>query len=105
MTALLPLAVTMGEPAGIGGELSLKAWLARQGVARPFFVLDDPARLAALARTLNLKVAIKEIEHPAEAAGAFAAALPVMPVRLRTQARPGQPDPANAPATIEYKQP
>ena len=41
MTAMLPLAVTMGEPAGVGGELSLKAWLARQDSARPFFVLDE----------------------------------------------------------------
>ena len=49
MTALLPLAVTMGEPAGVGGELSLKAWLARQEAMRPFFVLDDPARLGELA--------------------------------------------------------
>ena len=47
MTAAAPLAVTMGEPAGIGGELSLKAWSMRQRGARPFFVLDDAARLAA----------------------------------------------------------
>jgi len=96
----LPLAVTMGEPAGVGGELSLKAWLARGAVARPFFVLDDPARLAALARTLGLKVAIQEIKHPAEATGMFAMALPVMPIRLRVEAHPGLPDPANAPATL-----
>jgi 4-hydroxythreonine-4-phosphate dehydrogenase len=99
--SLLPLAVTMGEPAGIGGELSLKAWLARQSGARPFFVLDDPSRLAALASKLGLKVAIKEIHRPAEAAGVFATALPVMPVRLRTPAEPGKPDPANAFATLE----
>jgi 4-hydroxythreonine-4-phosphate dehydrogenase len=42
MTEPLPLAITMGEPAGVGGELSLKAWLARAGAARPFFVIDDP---------------------------------------------------------------
>jgi 4-hydroxythreonine-4-phosphate dehydrogenase len=101
MTALLPLAVTMGEPAGIGGELSLKAWLARRGSARPFFVLDDPSRLASLARDLGLEVAVKEIARPAEAADVFPTALPVMPVRLRTPAVPGRPDPANAPATLE----
>ena len=48
MTATAPLAVTMGEPAGIGGELSLKAWSMRQRGARPFFILDDAARLTAL---------------------------------------------------------
>jgi 4-hydroxythreonine-4-phosphate dehydrogenase len=97
----LPLAVTMGEPAGIGGELSLKAWLARKPATRPFCVLDDPARLATLARDLGLKVSIKEIREPAEVDAVFAAALPVIPVHLRTQARAGHPDPANAPATLE----
>jgi 4-hydroxythreonine-4-phosphate dehydrogenase len=100
MTARLPLAVTMGEPAGVGGELSLKAWLARKGTTRPFFVLDDPARLAALARDLGLKVAITEITRPAQAAAVFPTALPVLPVPLRAPALPGRPDPANAPATL-----
>jgi len=96
-----PLAITMGEPAGIGGELTLKAWLARQPAARPFFALDDAARLASLARTLGLDVPLREIAGPAEAAATFATALPVLPVRLRAPVRPGQPDPANAPATLE----
>jgi 4-hydroxythreonine-4-phosphate dehydrogenase len=100
MTALLPLAVTMGEPAGVGGELSLKAWLARTATTRPFFVLDDPARLATLGRDFNVEIPVKEIRRPAEAASVFATALPVIPVRLRTQACPGRPDPANAPATL-----
>jgi 4-hydroxythreonine-4-phosphate dehydrogenase len=101
VTTLLPLAVTMGEPAGVGGELSLKAWLERKAGARPFFALDDPARLKALAGKLGLKVPIKEIHKPAEAAGVFATALPVLPVRLRALAQPGKPDPANAAATLE----
>ncbi len=45
----LPLALTMGEPAGIGGEIALKAWLRRGEGVPPFYVIDDPARLAALA--------------------------------------------------------
>ncbi|NDH64381.1 MAG: 4-hydroxythreonine-4-phosphate dehydrogenase, partial [Alphaproteobacteria bacterium] len=98
---LLPLAVTMGEPAGIGGELSLKAWLAARPVDRPFFVLDDAARLASLARDLRLDVPVREISEPAEAGQYFATALPVLPVRLRTPATPGRPDPVNAPATLE----
>ena len=101
MTALLPLAVTMGEPAGVGGELSLKAWLARKEATRPFFVLDDPARLAALARGLGLKVPLKEIARPEQAVDVFPTALPALPVRLRTPALAGRPDPANAPATLQ----
>ena len=74
MTLSLPLAVTMGEPAGVGGELTLKAWLARNAASRPFLALDDPARLAALARDLGLEVAIREIGRPAEATAADAPA-------------------------------
>jgi 4-hydroxythreonine-4-phosphate dehydrogenase len=100
VSAALPLAVTMGEPAGVGGELSLKAWLARDPDARPFFAIDDPSRLAGLAARLGLGVPIEEIGAPAEAATAFPDALPVLPIRLKAAVRPGHPDPANAPATI-----
>ena len=101
MTAALPLAVTMGEPAGIGGELSLKAWLAHKPADRPFFVLDDATRLAALAGDLRLDVRVQEIARPADAATVFATALPVLAVKLRAPATPGRPDPVNAPATLE----
>jgi 4-hydroxythreonine-4-phosphate dehydrogenase len=101
MTLSLPLAVTMGEPAGIGGELSLKAWLARKPATRPFFVLDDAARLAALARHLGLDVPVKEITRPADAGPTFATALPVLAVKLQGPVKAGQPDPANAPATLQ----
>ncbi|WIM14211.1 4-hydroxythreonine-4-phosphate dehydrogenase PdxA [Enhydrobacter sp.] len=101
MTVALPLAVTMGEPAGIGGELSLKAWLARTKETRPFFVLDDPGRLETLARHLGLAARLKEIARPDQAIETFPSALPVLPVRLRVPVQAGRPDPANAPATIE----
>ena len=84
----------MGEPAGIGGELSLKAWLARKPADRPFFVLDDPARLAALAGTLGLDVPVREIARPAEAAAVFATALPVLAGEAcARRRRPGGPIP------------
>ena len=49
----LPLAVTMGEPAGIGAEIVLKAWLDRAKGVPPFYLIDDPDRLASLARRLE----------------------------------------------------
>jgi 4-hydroxythreonine-4-phosphate dehydrogenase len=101
MTGRLPLAVTMGEPAGIGGELTLKAWLARGATTRPFFAIDDPVRLAALAAKLGLAVPVREIARTAEAAAAFATALPVLRQPLRVAIKAGQPDPANASPTIE----
>ena len=91
----------MGEPAGIGGELSLKAWQARHTSARPFFVLDDPEHLSGLARRLGIDVPMRQISGPEEAASVFSGALPVLPVRLAAPSTPGRPDVANAAATIE----
>ncbi|WP_421999542.1 4-hydroxythreonine-4-phosphate dehydrogenase PdxA [Reyranella sp.] len=101
MSPAAPLAVTMGEPAGIGGELTLKAWARRRSGDRPFFALDDAARLADLALKLGLDVSVREVDRPADAVKMFASALPVLPVRLRAPVQPGKPDPANAPATLE----
>jgi 4-hydroxythreonine-4-phosphate dehydrogenase len=98
---ILPLALTMGEPAGISGELTLLAWLkrAQEGVP-PFLALDDPARLERLAAALGWTVPLRIIAEPAEATAAFAGALPVLPVALAAPVTPGRPDPANAPAVI-----
>ena len=101
MSSAAPLAVTMGEPAGVGGELSLKAWLARRAKGRAFFVIDSPGRLADLAGKLGIEVPVQEISEPRAATAVFANALPVLSVRLAASTRPGHPDPANAAATIE----
>ena len=78
-----PLAVTMGEPAGIGGEIALAAWSARNAQAvPPFFLFDDPPRLEALARHLEWDVQIRTIDGPDQANAVFPDAVPVLPIRL-----------------------
>jgi 4-hydroxythreonine-4-phosphate dehydrogenase len=101
VTAGRPLALTMGDPAGIGGEIALKAWLELRSTGPAFFALDDPARLAGLARALGLPVPIREIQRAADAAATFPAAFPVLPVRVARESRAGIPDPANADAILE----
>lgn len=101
MTPRPPLALTMGDPAGIGPELVLRAWIARNSHQAPFFALADPDALRALARTLRLEAPIVQVASPAEAGAAFAQSLPVVPLSARADARPGAPDPAFAAATIE----
>ena len=64
----LPLALTMGEPAGIGGELALQAWLRRRDDIPPFYLLDDPDRLVRLAQALGWDVPIRLVTDVAAAA-------------------------------------
>jgi 4-hydroxythreonine-4-phosphate dehydrogenase len=99
---MLPQALTSGEPAGIGGEITLQAWLRRREAAVPaFFVLDDPRRLERLASALHWSVPIKRIVAAEEASAVFPDALPVLPIALRQPVVAGRPDPANAPAVLE----
>ena len=96
----LPLGLTMGDPAGVGGEITLQAWLARRASGPVFVALDDPDRLAALAGTLGLAVKIRVVAAASEANEVFPDALPVLPVRLAAPVAPGRSDAANAPAVL-----
>jgi 4-hydroxythreonine-4-phosphate dehydrogenase len=98
-TAVPPSAVTMGEPAGIGGEIVLKAWLGRANRAiRPFFVIDDPDRLERLVRLIGLDCPIAAITCADEALARFDDALPVLPQPLAAPVEPGRLEPANGAA-------
>jgi 4-hydroxythreonine-4-phosphate dehydrogenase len=96
----LPLALTLGEPAGIGPDIALLAWLRRQELKLPpFYILGDGAFLAARARALGVDVKLAETE--AALAGAqFAAALPVVATGKQATAQPGKPDASSADAAI-----
>jgi 4-hydroxythreonine-4-phosphate dehydrogenase len=98
MTAL---ALTQGDPAGIGPEIALKAWLGRHEAGLPpFFVLSDSGFLARTAERLGLAVPI-QASTPGGAARVFAEALPVVPLSAPVMAAPGRPESATAPGTIE----
>src|SRR6185312_6120216 len=71
----------IGEPAGVGGEITLKAWLARNSEhLRPFFVIDVPERLTQLAASLKLDVPVRAVATPEQATAIFPTALPVLPI-------------------------
>jgi 4-hydroxythreonine-4-phosphate dehydrogenase len=95
---MLPIALTMGDPAGIGGELTLRTWLVRRDVN--FVALDDPERLAGVAQALGLSVPIQVVDRAADAAAVYRQALPVLPIPLAEPAIPGQPNAANAAAVV-----
>lgn len=66
----LPVALTCGEPAGVGAEITLKAWEALRSEG-PFFLIGDKSHLPDQNRVV-------EISHPSEAANVFESALPVL---------------------------
>ncbi len=95
-----PLAMTMGEPAGIGPELALAAWRLRKAGDAPFFVLAAPGILTEAARRIGAGTPIVETT-PERAASAFEHGLPVVPLENPVAAEPGRPSAANAAATLE----
>lgn len=93
------IALTSGEPAGIGPDICLK--LALEDLDARLAVLGDPAAFAARAEALELKLTIDPIADIADAPRHRAGRLAVVPVGLAVAAEPGRLDAANAPAVIE----
>jgi 4-hydroxythreonine-4-phosphate dehydrogenase len=95
-----PLVLTLGEPAGIGPDITLKAWQRRDELALPaFYLRGDPALLAQRAKALDLDIKIAEV-GPEDAIARFADALPVVPTGDLATALPGRPDASSAQAVI-----
>ena len=88
-----PIALSCGEPAGIGPEIAAKAWAALRQTC-PFFFIGDASHLPA-----GTPVAI--IETPSDAVAVCDQALPVLHLNFPAANMPGQPDPANAPSVID----
>ncbi|MBZ9744648.1 4-hydroxythreonine-4-phosphate dehydrogenase PdxA [Mesorhizobium sp. CO1-1-7] len=98
MTAL---ALSVGDPSGIGPEIAIAAFLARDAVGLPpFYLLADPAVVTARARHLGVLLPVEEVT-PVQAIEVFGHALPIVPLTARFIDSPGRPDPANAAGTVE----
>jgi 4-hydroxythreonine-4-phosphate dehydrogenase len=88
-----PLALSLGDPAGVGPELIAEAWSQRHALALPVFVVAGGAHvLQAAAKSRGLDLPIALIDDPREAAATFADALPVLAAAGDGLFRPGQPD-------------
>jgi 4-hydroxythreonine-4-phosphate dehydrogenase len=95
-----PLALTSGEPAGIGPDITIKAWLRRHELKLPpFYVLGDRDFLSDRASALGLDVKFADVVSQ-DAIAAFADALPVVATGHPATARPGQPDGTSANAAM-----
>jgi 4-hydroxythreonine-4-phosphate dehydrogenase len=95
-----PLALTLGEPAGIGPDIAITTWQQRreQNIP-PFYLLGDRDFIAARAATLGVDVRLADAS-PENAAELFPDALPIVAIDARPTAYPGRPDGSSAPAAI-----
>jgi 4-hydroxythreonine-4-phosphate dehydrogenase len=95
-----PLALTLGEPAGIGPDIAIKAWLRRDELKLPpFYLLGDCDVLKQRAKALDLDVEFAAIDA-GDANAAFAKALPVVATDVAATASPGRPDGSSAEAAL-----
>jgi 4-hydroxythreonine-4-phosphate dehydrogenase len=95
-----PLALTLGEPAGIGPDIAIAAWLRRNDLNLPaFYLLGDRDFVARRARLLGLNLDLADVSG-AEAVSAFANALPVVATGRVATAQPGRPDETSAEAAL-----
>jgi 4-hydroxythreonine-4-phosphate dehydrogenase len=95
-----PLALTLGEPSGLGLDLTLQAWCARRRLGLPpFYVVGDPALVARRAAILRLPMAVAAVSSD-EASAAFDRALPVVVAGPPARGEPGRPDATSAPAAL-----
>ncbi len=97
MTSRLPLALTLGDPAGVGPQIAWEAWRRRQPGDRPFYVIAPPYMMTPFSNGEYGAL----IPTPAHAAEAFETSLPVFPLAVDGAApEAGVPDVATAPAII-----
>lgn len=87
----MPLAISLGDPAGVGPELLARAWARREAEELPpFFVAGGPELLAEAAMRCGMSLPVTQIFHPAEALDCFAWSLPVL-AGADCEYRPGEP--------------
>ncbi len=95
-----PLALSLGDPAGVGAEIIVKAWSSLRQSGPAFMVVGDASSVAAAPGAGA--VPIRTVTSPDEAARVFADALPVLDIPLRTPVVAGKPSPSYAESVIRW---
>lgn len=90
------LALSLGDPAGIGPEIIAKAWTTGHQSGPAFMVIGDADLMAAQG------VGVRRVSGPAEALATFSTALPVLDLPLVHEVQPGVADKAHAPSIIQW---
>jgi 4-hydroxythreonine-4-phosphate dehydrogenase len=97
-----PIALTIGEPAGIGPEILIAAWRQQKSTSVPaFYCLGDANLLRRRSQLLGSPVPIKLAGGGDDIAAIFAEALPVVPLSGSMTAAPASPETTDVPLIIE----
>jgi 4-hydroxythreonine-4-phosphate dehydrogenase len=99
--ATAPIAVTMGDPNGIGSEITIKTWQARSKATPAFFLIDNPSRIEQLLGHFGLAGEVTAIKAPGEAVGRFTDTLPVLPIEVDERTSFGAADTAHSASILE----
>ena len=95
------LALTVGDPGGIGLDVAIGAWQAReQEDLPPFYLIADPDAVQARAKLLGCELPIVATD-PATCARQFGEALPIIPLHNRLTCSAGYPETGNAAGIVE----
>jgi 4-hydroxythreonine-4-phosphate dehydrogenase len=94
------LALTMGDPAGIGPEIIVKAWRRTHQDGPPFVVVGDHDLLSAAPEAGG--VPLQRVPSPDAAGEVFAEAIPVLDLPVHAAVVAGKPSPAHAAAVMAW---
>ena len=100
MTPAAPLALTLGDPAGVGPEIVFKAWSRLRAEGPPFVVVGDFQSLASASGS-NMHL-VRRVTAPKQATEVFAEALPVLDIPLQSPVIAGQPSPVAAASIVRW---
>jgi len=94
-----PIAITMGDPSGIGTEITLKAW--KKGkIKYPFFLIHDVEYIKSVARKMKINVPISRIEDPSQVHDLYKKTLPIFHLDIDKKTQLGKPTKQNAKVII-----
>ena len=92
--------LTMGDPSGIGTEITIKSWKSKK-IKTPFFVIHDPLYVEKIIKKMGVKVKIKIIDHPKDALKCFKNFLPVFSIKIDKKTKLGFPNKKNSRSILE----
>ncbi len=98
---MAPVAITMGDPGGIGAEITLKSWRDHRADLTPFYMIDDPNRIDHINRQLNLNCSVKPVSGLDKIGEVFRDSLPIFDLGDRVVGHPGELKPQDAPLVLQ----